>query len=267
MATVYTDLVDGFTVTQTPLGYSITKKELVDGLTGSTGDDKINNAITATAHILGEQHSIYTDSYIQSITATAISSSQVEVTMQYEPMTNIPDNVQISNRVTSSDTNKDYNDSAIEVAYTYPTDYQANPELAGKTDTVGKQLQKQIPTTCVSITRREASTGNTLIGLSASFVGTLNASGWTYLSGDEKDWLCTGIDSTFVGYVYDSVDGLKWMFDVTYNFEKQLGGWDTSVVYIMPDTGEPPAPDTWESGVTNKNIQLYATANFNNLIS
>lgn len=133
------------------------EKELTDN-----GDAKLYNAVSDTGHYIGEQHSIYTDSYLQSINAVALATSTIEVSCQYEPMTNLPPEINISSRVTSAQTNKDVEDTAIEVSYTYPTDYK-NADRAGTTDTVGKTVDIQVPSLVISYKVREIETGNNLV--------------------------------------------------------------------------------------------------------
>ncbi len=258
---IYGDLVEGDSVTITPIGASVQRKEILTGITGNSYQ-KIYNAIYTSGHYIGEQHPIYSDSYIQSIGGVALSTDTIALTLSYEPMTNLPVEIQISNRVASMETNIDFEETPIEVTYTYPSDYVHNEALRDITDVCGKTVEKQIPTTTISIKRREIISGKDLITLQKTYTGYVNSN--TMWGDGEKNWLLTGIDSTFAGYVWQEAE-VKWVCDVQYTWEKPVGGWDAWVCYIDPNTGDPPDPTTWITG-TNKQIQIYSTIDFSPLL-
>ena len=258
---VYEGLVEGDSVQITPQGAYITRKEIISEVTG-TSFERISNAITTSGHYKGEQHPVYTSSYIQTITGSALSTDTILLDISYEPMKNLPIEINISNRVASQETNKDYNDDPIFVSYTYPEGYTIDPDKVGKTETTGKTVEKQVPATTISIKKREIISGDDLIARNKTYVGYINSNS---MFGDgAKNWLLTGIDSNYAGYVYES-ETLKFVYDVSYTYEKILGGWDCWVIFIDPQTGDPPAPASWITG-TNKQVQIYGTVDFSGIL-
>ena len=259
---LYTDLVNGATASITPMGATITSKTIVENVAGANGNQKLYNAISATGHYIGEQNLVYTDSYLQSIDAVALTPTIIEVSCSYEPMTNVPAEINIGSRTSSAQTNKDKDDNAIEVSYTYATGYK-DADRAGTTDTVGKTVEKQSPSVVLNYKVREIETGQNLIDRVVAYLAKLNEASWNLRPSDAAGtWLVTVLDSTLAGYVWQA-GALKTVYDVTYAFESRYEGWDTEVVYTADD-GNPPDPATWGED-TQKTYTLYANANLSNL--
>lgn len=264
MAIINWDLVDGDTAELTRDGWSATRIATVSELTASYGYEKIGEAVDAISIPIGTIHPYYYNSALQSISATSVSSDVVTVALTYEPVLSVPYDIQISSSANSAQTNKDKNDTVIEVSYTYPSDYDGDPLKVSKTETVGKTVDTRIPTSTITISKREVITGGNLTDLSQQYVGTVNIAGWNIRPSDPaRSWLCSSITGDYFG-LYIQAGTEYTVYDTQYVFEYQYGGWDTEVVFLDPATGEPPDPATW-SGDTHKTVELMQESNFTNL--
>lgn len=259
------NLVDGESVTHDRNGYTINTSAVISDISEALpAIQKIPAALSTLGATIGEPHAVYTNSYLQSVTAHTLSATAVQCDLVYEPMVNVPDEITLTGGLNSVETNLDKDGNAIEVAYTYPATYQGDPAKAGKTETVGKTVQRDIPTLTLTIKRRQIITGNDLITLAATYCGKINAANWTLRPSDAAGiWRCESIDGTWVGYVW-SGGQLYYVYDVVMVFKQQEDGYDTNVVFTDNSTGEPPDPDTWTAD-TSKQIALHDTIDFSPL--
>ena len=90
--------------------------------------------------------------------------------------------------------------------------------------------------------------------VSTDWTGKVNSATWQ--GGAAGTWICTSVNFEPVDQVAATP---KYRFNFT--FEYRDDGWDPSVVFIDPETGEP--PDGLVDGTGVKTVTYYATKDFN----
>ena len=94
--TVYSDLIENEQATKTRMGWNITRSFVVDGLSSGFAHSKALTALNSLGIDIGYQHPTFTDSYAQTIDIDTVSSDIKSITVNYEPMTNVPDEISTS---------------------------------------------------------------------------------------------------------------------------------------------------------------------------
>lgn len=94
--------------------------------------------------------------------------------------------------------------------------------------------------------------------ISKTYVNRVNSTAW--MGGNPGEWLCTNI-------AFDLVDDSTTpdTYQLTYEFQFKEGGWQPKIVYIDPDTGQP--PPNLQIGTGVKVVDWFFEINFHNLIA
>ena len=160
-------------------------------------------------------------------------------------------------------TNQDYEGTVFKVDHDFPPGYKSSIDaepLAGTTTSPTQSLEVPllIPESTITISKRESSDP---ASKARDYVGKVNSGSWTWdTSAPARTWMCTGI----VGRSDDGGDH----FNVTYSFQYRADTWDTTIVFIDPNTSRPPVDlvsGTMGQTAGQKTVQMYSTADFNNL--
>lgn len=268
MATVKYDITSKDTITCTKDGYSISATAIVTGLTTLTPVGRVSEAITALGIFIGQPHATFTNSFLQAWSSESLHNNVVQITMQFEPMLNVPDEISITGSTQEVETNFDVNDTAIEVSYTYPAGFP-DPLKAGSTETVSKTIQKSVPSQTLVMRTRAVISGEELGDLQATYVGKVNAEDWNLRPDDlPGKWLCSDISGDRVGTIA-VLESLVWViyfvYDVTMTFNSHPDNWNSTEVVFTLDSGDVPDPDTWTAGVTQKTVELYDEIDFSTI--
>ncbi len=242
MSVVYTDLIDGDAATYTRRGWeNISRSALVSGISPSiSGHAKIMQAFNILELDIGMQHPSFDNNYIRSISPTSIASDTVTFLIQYEQMTGFADEISGGGGLIQIETNLDRNGKAIVLEYTYPDDYAIDIKYAGQTDKVSKLIAVDKSVVPLSIKRRQIfSAIQKPQQLAESYVGKVNSDNWSVaFDGATRRWKCTGIDFNYVLPIFNS--GKQYVYDMTYQFQYNSNAWNESLIYVDPNTGNPP---------------------------
>ena len=281
------DLMDGNSTLKGKEGWKITRVALVEGLEGTPLSDRGAAAIEAVISEVGDVLTAHPDrpfTFIDSFSVNLVANFCAKVNIMYAESrgggggNDVEDwQIEVGATLAQEQSNLDFEGNLMEqVAYTYPTPYYPNTDKEGWTDRQGGTVSKLVPGVSMTITHREyASPGDK----AREWVGKVNAAGWSVdPNAPARAWLCASITGR-------SSDSGK-TYDVTYQFQYKKGrdtpdafmlgtcpGWDETYMYICPDTGKPPdfSDDAINDGAVVsealKMVQLYAEANFNNLIN
>jgi len=255
MSTVKLELLDGQRGEKTASGWKLTRTAMVYGLTG-TASARLVAAVTAVEAEgieIGDAHPAQSDCVLISMTPEARASDVVHVTLSYssepadqsEANPDDPDyaEIEVSSRCTQQETNKDVEWLPVTVRYTFPADYPI-AEYAGRVKVASPKIPFLKPETTIVYTRKETSEPT---AKAVNYVGKCNTGGWSlHPSATARQWLCTGI-------VGRSSDGGA-TYRVTYEFQYRGATWDPTVMYIDPNTGEP--PDDLVYGTGEKSVQI-----------
>ena len=268
MASYEIDMIEGNGGTVDYDGFTGQRVATVWGLTSANGYDKIYEAIATVGIAVGDVHPSYIYSACQSVSAASMASDLIRLTYNYVPVINVPPKFNVGASTADQETNKDKSDNNIEVSYTYPSDYKGDPTKADQTETVGKIIAVKQPVNTIVIRKREIITGSQLTDRATAYVGKLNEAGWNLRPSDAaRRWLCTGISGEFLT-LYNNGGDLLDVYDTAYAWaDNGAEGWDVSIVFLDPTTGDPPPPITWTANVTQKKVEVNQAINFNPLTS
>lgn len=263
MAVTYKDLIEGDAAAYTRRGWeTVTRVAVVDEITPTlNGHAKILAAFTQLGVDIGFQHPSFTANYITSINPSSISSEAVSFIVTYEQMEGFADELSGGGSLIQVETNLDRNGNVIELSYTFSEDYDIDAKYAGQTDIISKLVQIDDNVAPFSIKRREIfTTIEKPQDLSETYVGRLNSSNWKpVFDGAPRKWKCVGIDYNYIIPVFKDSQK-RYAYDMLYQFQYNKEGWDTTLVYTDPNTGNPP------TNATPQTFEILKEANFNNLI-
>lgn len=256
--TVIMDQLDGGRAVKGISGWEFTRVAKVTELAGSGQNrivDAVNQVIQAVGDI-GTEHPLISTSRIVKFTPRVVSASVVDVNIEYKEGSFSFENttrINIGTSVSQVESNTDANGDPILVEYQYPTDYQLDPQKAGKTIKQGGTIQRPAPESTLVIKRREtASPGDK----SRIYSGKANSVSWSLdPTSDPRQWFCYSITG-------ESDDGGA-TYDVEYTFHYREETWDQEVMFINPDDGRPP-PDL-VVGTGLKIVRRVKTIDFNGL--
>lgn len=95
------------------------------------------------------------------------------------------------------------------------------------------------------------------LGVSTLWTNAVNTGGWSLdPNAQPRTWLVAGVNFELV-----SQDTIPFTYRVVYNFRQNPDGFDPQVVFIDPETGNPPPNLTPDEGY--KTIPWYTSLNFN----
>ena len=235
IAVKWDPLEGGPRATLTDKGWSSARGATVSGLSAA-GAARYAQARNALGVALHSPHPILPNCQLQSIEiAFNESGSVARAVCNYEPVDDqglglpepMPNNpqfaeIQVGSSLIQETVNVDADGELITVTY---TDAEGNKHSQGGT------ISRVTPLSTISYRRRESTSP---AAKSREYTGKVNAAGWKLDPGAiARKWKCTGI-------IGSSSDGGQ-TYVVDYSFEYKLDGWWTHVVYIDPETGEPPS--------------------------
>jgi hypothetical protein len=237
---------------------------------------------------IGEPHPVQTTAFLREVIPEQVSTDTVICTLRYQEYVFTVPTVTISSNSRDQETNLGYpvlealpgayqvitagGLQTIELEYTYDSQYPVS-NYAGKTRPTSKLTTTLIPGTTITFTRDEFTDHATIIRNNNLYVGAVNGSVWNAVpSPDNKafTWLCLDISGETIDN-FTAYNGKRY-YRVQYMFEfKDFAGERAfkRLVYIDPNTGEPPADvgkkttdsDGTERDNTNAS-KLYLTHDF-----
>lgn len=223
---------------------------LVKGLSGAGGPARAYNALYYPG--LGDDDSSpsgFEDYRLARRSVVILEDKDIaEVTLEYAPygkddMNMITSGSTSLNAIT---TQKDRSGNAITVSYTFPADYLLDTSLQSQTIATGVDLSVQLPST--TLQARGIMSVNNPLSISETWVGATNMFYWG--NGAPGMWLCTKCD--FVPHRLGQTTNL---WDFTFEFQKNLEGWQPIVFFVDPQTSKPPSDLVVNVGV--KQITWY----------
>lgn len=252
---VTVDILPGHGAKLTVQGWEFTRVAMVRGVTGE-GHTKLINAVLAVIEEVGgiyAEHPNMANTLIKSFDPVPKTPEEVEVRIIYAQRSRVvteESQIEVGSSITQVETNKDSAGNLITLSYAYPVNYKGNDKYRGQTITQGGMIKRPVPTSTLSITRRESVSPLTK---SQAYVGRVNSDVWK--GGEIRTWLCTGI----TGRSDDSGDS----YVVTYSFEYKFDTWDETIMFINPDDGKPPTDLVNNVGI--KTIQGLTAVAFSGL--
>lgn len=257
------DLIEGCDARKTDKGWEASRVAVVYGIDSQeSAHARLLVAVTEVNINIDDTHPTFVNSYCREIIPIAITGEEVRIQYIYRP--NEYDDISYSLGATGvqEETNQDVDGNDIILKYTWPQDYPEQ-ERAGIEEETGALVSILQPETRLTVHRHEyydldnitPITGTILTTRATAYVGTVNQAAWTLRSLDaSRTWLCTAITAE------SSNNGAS--YDVTYEFSYRIDTWDSTVVFIDPNTGKPPKDLDSDS---KKTVQMYPETNFNTL--
>jgi len=244
------DTVDQYQATLNSKGWKVTRKWVIYGVTGTTPYDRLVNCVNAddgTTQVpaLGAAIPGSVGILLQEKQPRAITGDTFELVMNYASYTistsmkhvdYVPfQTARISARISASlgqtETTKDKLGNDIALTYTYPEDYKYNDNKKNTSETLIPRVTKLVPQKVVTLSKRLTTTAAAIESDWDTYGGKVNSSSWR--NGDARTWLLSGIEAI------PNEDNTTW--DVQYNFQYRTDGWDDTVVFIDPNTGQAPS--------------------------
>ena len=259
------DLIEGHDAELTTNGWTCTRQAIVTGVTG-TGAAKIYNAVLNTPGmpVIGEVHPDLPYTWLARIHPKSIEGDIVKLELFYQPLEYYTTEYDIGASSSQVDTNLDIDGDPVSVSYTYPSDY-VEEKYQNVTDIQGVVYSVYKPEGRILVTKQEGISRSTLMSRISTYENKVNTAGWNLdPSAPAGSWLCIeirGCKSNTTAMV------------VSYSFLKRPSfvregttypGWSEQLVYIDPNSGKPPDPDTWDAE-TMKIIMPYEYVDFDGL--
>lgn len=250
------DQIEGTTITRSSKGLELQRNAIVTGLSGSP-DVIIYNALQEPGvPNQGDSHPSIPDLYVTNVTATPLENSNTQAWLiitygppnatTYVPNETNPAQIETGATIVQRQTNLDRFGDLITVTYSNPDKLDANNQPFE--DTIVATVELQEPQVYLRLSRKEPEDPELKASL---FVGTTNL---TPFRGDGPfKWLCTAITGSSPN------GGLDW--DVRYEFQRNPSDWRIDVVYVDPETGNPPE-DIIEGNGLVRNIEVLGLADF-----
>ena len=159
------------------------------------------------------------------------------------------------------ESNLDIDSKAVELSYTYPSDYTLDPFKAGKTlpgtGKYSRQVSETSATVHVLVTAHDGQTATQNMSDLMDYNNTMNDA--TYhignLVGDAHFWKCTRVR----GVSHDG--GLSYEASMTFQLRESPDGWDEEFLFINPDDGLPP-PDVMDQSDAHSLRSVLYEASF-----
>lgn len=260
---VISDIIDGVLIVSFD-GAETTRKFLVTDIEASTESAVQLKAIEDPAiPKLGDNHPVIFGTPVFSMTAEVVENTPdaAWVTVTYKlrspdarPILPIgestPPVIDIGATVQSVQTNKNSDGKQITVSHTFPD--KINPDTGEPiTVTQGVLVDKQVAMPFARGTRREIITSRGIINKASLYVDRINAT--LFLGLPPKTWLCTGITGRSAGDT--TASGGADLFEVSYEFQSRFPDtWDAEVVFIDPETGQPPVGLVEGEGIKTEQV-------------
>ena len=258
----YIDIVDGTSGKLTRMGWEMRRKAVVTGVEGDGHARMLDATLVEGFPEINDPHPADNSILLREIIPVKlVSTDAIEFMLVYkesDPWTWSYEkpSIEIGATVSQIQTNKDYAGAVITVGWTPPSGYNENVAAKPKEGVLHETsdtISILVPDHSITISKKEKASPQSKAKL---YVGWANSGGWTWdKTAAPRTWLCTGI-------VGRSDDGGK-NYQVTYDFQYRADTWDSVVLYIDPNTGQPPADLIGGTGI--KTIQMYGTKNFSTL--
>ena len=258
------NLIQGNNARLTQNGWeNVSMVAIVTGVAGN-GDEKVFNAyleLVAYGVDIGDAHPTITTAILTSIELVSETSEDIRLLLSYVETRLAATETVIGATLTQEQTNLNAAGNDITVTYTYPENHPV-PELAGRTETVSKLIDKQIANVAMTLTKSVTTingspvTADSIITFAKFFVGKINTDNWDLRPDDDKKtWLCTGITGV-------SRNG-GMTYDMDFSFEHRSDTWDTTVLFIDPSNNNPPSDLVDNEG--KKTVQVYVATDFSDM--
>lgn len=260
---VVDNIIDGSDLIETQDAIEKTMIAIVTGVTGGNDAEREYDALQAVGlpsigDPLGSTAPLTNVRVVErsAAPASAGSNEKFRVTIQYSSRmfaSADPNDATIPRYNSSTvlqleETNQDKDGNLIEVSHNYGGDIG--------TKTTGAFVSVYKPATTEVMTRIEE--GIEPLDLRAAYAGKTNSVVW--LGRAVGTWLCTRIDSTYLGK--NASGQLIW--EIAYEFSYRPDGWKPKAVFIDDQTGQPPESLVVDSGIVT--VDAYNTADFNELL-
>lgn len=242
---------------------TLTRVVIVDGVEGN-GDEKLWKALLIQGvPQRGEVHPTIPLLRCSTREATPLDTSKVQIVCTYEIWNskiqtadeNQKCQIEVGGTVQEESTNFDKDGNLMEVTHRY-VDLDNKPILiddgtGNQIAKVGKapaEVNKQIPMMVKKFSRKEI--GDPSLK-AQDFLGSVNST--PVFNATARKWLCTRLDGI-------SDDGGE-TYNVNYEFQLNLSTWDVTIVFIDPDTNQPPIGLIEGEGI--KVFKVYREMDFN----
>ena len=244
-------LVDGCTATETPDGWEFHAVIPVTGVTG-TGMQQLVNAVHAAGiPPLGARLAGWPMATLVSRTPVPLGKGQFRVALVYKDQGELDDpadqSIEVGTSLRSEMTNRDLDGSLIEVRY------------GGKKQS--GEVAIDTPASTMRVHRTESANPQYK---SAYYTGAVNSTAFALAHphmNTPGSWRCNLILGS------SSDGGRSW--EVDYEFEYDVAGWEEEVAYLDPETGRIPDGVIDGDGATQaaaiKTVKKYEALDFNAL--
>lgn len=265
MAIIY-NLVSSSASSTSKYGVQITTGAIVNQLPNASDTVQLQLAIDQVGVIIGSDHPSFSQYKCVDIDANHIGPNEVKITYTWEYR--FPEvQIEVGSVSETEETNMDIYRNIITASYTFPDDYKWRPELAGDLDTRSVLVNRTIYRPTMTITRQETILGHQLQIIAAAFTGKLNRNPWPMVNpGSPRSWMCAGISGTSQdnGITYTVRYSFMHRSPVTMSDGTDRSGWDAEVIWIDPNTNNPPNP-TEDNPVNPYDYKIYEDENFGDL--
>jgi hypothetical protein len=262
---VLLDLIDGHDAELTVSGWTCTRQAIIRGVAG-TGAAKIYNAALNTEGVpaIGTAHPDLPNTWLARIHPKSIEGDVVKLELFYQPLEYYSTEYDIGADSCQVDTNLDKQGNSVEVGYTYPADY-VEEKYQNLTDIQGVVYSVYKPEGRIVVTKQAGITLSALMNLINTYENKVNTAGWSLdNAAPAGSWLCTSIrgrrsNTTAMVISYSFLKRPSFLRNGT-----TYPGWSEQLVYIDPNSGKPPDPNTWTEN-TMKIIMPYDYIDFDDL--
>lgn len=262
MTRIIEDLIGATTTLSLSDGFTATRIFFADAVEGNFDAIQFQAIENGQIPNTGDPHPTIPLIIVDNINATSAPNSrrQVKLTVNYKaprfgdsaPDEEAQTQITISATVQTVQTNKHIVNGVeklIILQYSYPTGEA--PDGVDSVKEVVATIDKQIPLIVATLSRRESEDP---AQKGFDNVGRLNSR--RFIGGGKGLWLCTKIGGP-------SSDGGQ-TFQVTYEFMRKKGGWNTDVAFTDERTGKIPA-DIEAQPLALLNVTTQETVDFSKL--
>ena len=238
---------------------SLTREYLVTGLTNTYGDPRTLQEALNEAGVpqLGASAPGNTNLKVWSrdVRPETDSPTKAVIIVQYKTVADYANSFifSIGSSIQQTQTDVDRLGNRISLSYTYPGDYEPNPDLAGKTFTTAINESVTVPHMTLT------ATGSLYVDypnqIALEWLNTVNSTYWA--GAPAGYWLCTNCAARGrdIGF------GRPHLWEFDWTFEYKPDSWNVVAKIRDPQTGN--VPDDVIDGVGVKTVDWYRTKNFN----
>lgn len=252
-------------------GYEFVVHDTITGVVGTGSDADIKqllNALTDSSipnagSDLSAVDASLTGCWLRKIEAGTLADGKMDITLTYQQSQWGITQIDVGSQLSQIETTNDKDGTAIELTYTYPSDYGGTEPSAEQIRLVNTGEVKQGGT--VTILRPEGFRVYTVRETvdpaipQYFYEGKVNDAQWWFR--DAGEWMCTSISGTSdnAGVAVT----VPTTFVNRYEFQYRSGGWDPEAVYSDDITGEPVPDPVATEGI--KTVPEYNSFDFTEL--